>query len=150
VVGQRDEDGLEHPDLGRGRPPLGDQPQGQLTEADLAHQVRGQVLAEAVALYRRGVPWWPNKDFEKRVIAPEQEARYEVDPWEEPVAAYLRTKIKVTVGQVAADALGIEKSRQGTIEHRRIIVVLQRLRWERLKKDSRGNRPWASKDSGLE
>ena len=111
---------------------------------------RGQVLAEAVALYRRGVPWWPNKDFEKRVIAPEQEARYEVDPWEEPVAAYLRTKIKVTVGQVAADALGIEKSRQGTIEHRRIIVVLQRLRWERLKKDSRGNRPWASKDSGLE
>ena len=55
VVGQRHQHGLEHPGLGRGGPPQRDQPEGELAEADLAHQVRGQVLAEQPDLVgRRG------------------------------------------------------------------------------------------------
>ena len=46
VVGQRDQDGLEDADLLRRRTTHRHQPEGQLAEADLAHQVGGQVLAE--------------------------------------------------------------------------------------------------------
>ena len=46
VVGQRDEHRLEDPGLAGRRAPLRDQPEGQLAEADLAHQVGGEVLAE--------------------------------------------------------------------------------------------------------
>ncbi len=63
VVGQRDQHGLEHPDLAGRRAPLGHQPQRQLPEADLAHQLGGEVLAEhgdAVGVrgaQRGGEPW---------------------------------------------------------------------------------------------
>ena len=46
VVGQRDQHGLEHPDLARRWALLCHQPQRQLPETDLAHQVGGEVLAE--------------------------------------------------------------------------------------------------------
>ena len=46
VVGQRHQHGLEHPGLRRRRPAQRDQPEGELSEADLAHQVGRQVLAE--------------------------------------------------------------------------------------------------------
>ena len=46
VVGQRDQHGLEDPGLRRRRPAQRDQPERQLAEADLAHQVGGEVLAE--------------------------------------------------------------------------------------------------------
>jgi predicted P-loop ATPase len=108
----------------------------------LLKQDRDQIFAEALSQYRRGIPWWPDKDFEKRVIAPEQEARYEADAWEEPIATFLKTRTRVTIGEVALGALCIEKARQGTTEQRRIVAVLERLGWTRLKKDSRGNRPW--------
>ena len=41
-------------------------------------QDRDQLFAEAVHRYRNKAPWWPDKDFEQRHIAPEQAARYEV------------------------------------------------------------------------
>ena len=53
VVGQRDEHRLEHPHLAGRRAAPGDQPEGQLAEADLAHEVGGQVLAEQVDRRRR-------------------------------------------------------------------------------------------------
>src|SRR5262249_45764075 len=46
---------------------------------------RDQLLAEAVAAYKAKKPWWPNKDFEHQFIEPEQESRYEFDPWYELV-----------------------------------------------------------------
>jgi hypothetical protein len=48
VVGQGDQDSLEDAQLAGGGPPLRDQPEGELPEADLAHQVVCQVLAEQV------------------------------------------------------------------------------------------------------
>jgi predicted P-loop ATPase len=50
---------------------------------------RDQLFAEAVQLFRDGVPWWPDKEFEQRYIQPEQDARFEADPWEDPVGDYL-------------------------------------------------------------
>jgi predicted P-loop ATPase len=43
---------------------------------------RDQLWGEVVHLFRRGVQWWPDWTFEKEHIQPQQEARFEPDPWE--------------------------------------------------------------------
>jgi len=104
---------------------------------------RDQLFAEAVVLHREGKRWWPDKDFERECIMPEQAARYEADAWEENITNYLNDKTRVTVGQVARDALHIETARIGTQEQRRIATALEQLGWRRLPKDWQGNRWWA-------
>ena len=37
---------------------------------------RDQLLAEAFIAYKQGERWWPDRDFEKKNITPEQEARF--------------------------------------------------------------------------
>jgi hypothetical protein len=103
---------------------------------------RDQLFAEAVRLFRNGIRWWPDRDFERKHIFPQQEARYEADAWEEDIANYLRAQTRVTVGQVAREALRIETPRIGTSEQRRISAALERIGWERGIKDYLGNRWW--------
>jgi predicted P-loop ATPase len=68
---------------------------------------RDQLFAEAVARYRDGVNWWPEKDFERTYIIPEQERRYEGDAWEEPIREFLETvTTQTTILRVAINALG--------------------------------------------
>ena len=111
---------------------------------------RDQLLAEAVALYRRGVRWWPQREFERQTIREEQEARYEPDAWEEPIQRYLDrlpAPKRTTVMDVATGALGYELTpplvtsyqpvpARGTPVNRlspgdqqRIAAVLTHLRW---------------------
>jgi predicted P-loop ATPase len=111
---------------------------GQINVKALARD-RDQIFAEAVHCYRNGVPWWPDKDFERQHIAPEQAARYEVDVWEDNIAEYLKTNTKVTVGQIAKDALHIETPRLGRAEQNRIAAALERIGWRR-------ERPLGQKD----
>jgi predicted P-loop ATPase len=92
---------------------------------------RDQLFAEAVALYRHGEPWWPSRDFERAHILPEQDNRFETDIWEEPIAEFLRLKDKVTVGEVARNALFLDTARTGTTDQRRIAAVLEHLHWRR-------------------
>jgi predicted P-loop ATPase len=115
----------------------------------LAHD-RDQLFAEAVVLFRNGVRWWPDKDFERDHIMPEQASRYEADAWEENIAAYIESKSKVTVGEVARDALHIETPRIGTADQRRIAAALETLRWRRERPDGKtdwqGKRWWVPAD----
>ena len=105
---------------------------------------RDQLLAEAVHRYRAGEHWWPNAQFEKQHIAPEQEARYEADVWEGMIAEYVgrRTSASVLIKDIARNALQIETPRIGRAEQNRIIAALERLGWRRLPKDRHGNIPW--------
>ena len=66
---------------------------------------RDQLFAEAVDRYRHGEQWWPDAAFEREHIHQEQEARFEADPWEEPIAEWLRSRERVTVFEVARGAL---------------------------------------------
>lgn len=106
------------------------------TEIDIALLIslRDQLFAEALVRYRRGEHWWPNADFEAKFIAPEQETRFESDAWEPPIAEYLRTKPnrmlkypegRVTVFELAKEALHFELSKVGTADQRRITAILE-------------------------
>jgi predicted P-loop ATPase len=103
---------------------------------------RDQLFAEAVKCYRAGVAWWPEKNFERQHIIPEQAERYEADSWEETIASLLGAKTRVTVGEVAREALRIETPRVGTADQRRIAAALEQLGWKRLNKDWKGVRWW--------
>jgi predicted P-loop ATPase len=103
---------------------------------------RDQLFAEAVSLHRDGAIWWPEKDFERSYIAPEQASRYEADAWEDNIGEYLSGAGKVTVGQVAREALHIETPRIGTAEQRRIAAALEQLGWKRQPQSWDGKRWW--------
>lgn len=119
---------------------------------------RDQLFAEAIVRYRAGMPWWPDKEFERRWVTPEQERRYEGDAWEEIIAKYLEDVTpdpkdnikKVTLVDIAIEALGFEEkppeaprfgeanpvrgtplNRFGTSDQRRIAAILKTLGWER-------------------
>jgi predicted P-loop ATPase len=100
--------------------------------------VRDQLFAEAVAAYRRGEQWWPDRIFESTHIKPEQEARYEADPWEEAIAEYIEPLSRVTIADIARIALCIETvGKIGRADQNRIIGVLTSKGW-RSGRDWRG------------
>jgi predicted P-loop ATPase len=107
---------------------------------------RDQLFAEAVARYRSGEQWWPDKAFEAQWIAPEQEQRYEGDPWDEPIAEWLKfvLKDKVTIPEVARGALqfdAMHKVQSG--DARRIAASLKRLEWSKGKREpGTGRQEW--------
>ena len=108
---------------------------------------RDQLFAEAVRLYRQGVRWWPDAEFERKHIAPEQDARYEVDAWEQAISEWLekhKTQCDaepVTVLTVARTALYLETPKIGTADQRRIAAALERMGWRRGTKQRFGV-PW--------
>jgi predicted P-loop ATPase len=99
-------------------------------DVDALKRDRDQLFAEAARLYRGGTQWWPTKDFERTVIAPEQDDRFETDAWEENVEKYLTGKTRVTVSQVAREAIGLSTERIGTADQRRVAAVMEHLRWK--------------------
>jgi len=106
---------------------------------------RDQLFAEAVSAYRGGARWWPDGEFERQHIAPEQEARLEVDAWVEAIRDYLQDKSMVLIGGIARHALGFDTQRLGTTDQRRIAAILVTIGWKRAdKKDRKGNWPWYS------
>jgi predicted P-loop ATPase len=103
-------------------------------DLDALRADRDQLLAEAVKLYGDGVHWWPDRAFEMRIAAAEQEKRFEVDAWEEKIDGYINGKQRATLWEIAAGCLGFEEdkdiSRFGTADQRRVTAILQRLGWE--------------------
>jgi predicted P-loop ATPase len=91
---------------------------------------RDQLFAEAVNLYQAGVPWWPDRAFELKHIAPQQAARYEGDAWEEAVTGYVSDLAWTTIGAIAVNGLGFRKDRIGTADQRRIVAILTGLGWK--------------------
>jgi predicted P-loop ATPase len=104
---------------------------------------RDQLFAEAVHQYQAQTPWWPDRDFEREHIQPQQSARYESDTWEEQIGEYLGTASRVTIGDVARHALFIEAQQVGTHDQRRIAAAMERLGWKRERAD--GKTDWQGK-----
>jgi predicted P-loop ATPase len=103
---------------------------------------RDQLLAEAVEHYRSGARWWPDAEFEREHIKPEQESRFEEDVWEEAINGYIEARSSVMVGEVAREALHMDMQRIGRADQIRITAALERAGWMRGKKNRKGNIPW--------
>jgi predicted P-loop ATPase len=99
---------------------------------------RNQLFAEAVALYRSGSHWWPTADVERTLIAPEQDARYEADAWEDVLQTFLTGRSHTTILEVAREALFITTDRIGTADQRRIRAALARIGWTEGKRTGKG------------
>ena len=112
-------------------------------DCDALTKDRDQLFAEAVQLYRKGVPWWPDATFEREHAVLEQESRYEADAWEEPITVYLAGVSQTTIWQIATSALGFETARLSKADQNRIAAILGKLEWRRGKREAgTGQRLW--------
>lgn len=106
---------------------------------------RDQLWAEAVAHYRDGMQWWLTDD-EAIFAEAEQDARRDVDPWEERIAAIakLMGNHPVTVDMIC-NQLGIAFERQNAGINSRISKCLKLCGYDRkrLSAGLDGRRPWA-------
>ena len=129
---------------------------------------RDQLFAEAVHLYKVGATWWPDREFEKKYIQPQQESRYEMDVIEETLRYWWGDELKkhrggsgtgavstfnkddgsitATIGLIMKSALGIEYEKTPpTSVQRRVTDALEHMGWTRAKrKNSAGLYPWTS------
>jgi predicted P-loop ATPase len=102
---------------------------GSLDVAALVRD-RDQLFGEAVALYNQGTRWWPDAAFERNVLAPEQEARYESDAWEDAISEFIAVCSRTTILEIARNALSLTMDRISTTDQRRIRSALIRLGWQ--------------------
>ncbi len=104
---------------------------GEIALADLKTD-RDQLLAEAVALYKAGARWHPTSDEARRLLAPEQSKRRDVDAFEEPLKTWLSKAVKdgghVSMETVLSHGLDITLERHGSYVNR-VRKVMHTLGW---------------------
>jgi putative DNA primase/helicase len=98
-------------------------------------EMRDQLWAEARARFVAGEPWHVDSRALVAVFEREQESRYQGDPWEASVAAWLmspghpqRRRDGVSTADVLA-SLGIETGRWTRPDEMRVGAILRRLGW---------------------
>jgi Virulence-associated protein E-like domain len=102
---------------------------------------RDQLLAEAVAEFKAGVDHWPDRDFEREFILPEQEKRYEFDPWFELVRDILDKTFDTSITtRRIAEGLSVKTDRLDAGVARRIAAIMRKLGW--ILKHSRAGNAW--------
>jgi predicted P-loop ATPase len=69
-------------------------------DLDWLAEYRDQLFAEAREAYEAGAPWWPDRNFERRVIAPHQEKRQAFDNWTDRVLEIAHALPTVTIALV--------------------------------------------------
>ena len=115
-----------------------------MIDTDALAKERDQLFAEAMVAYLKGERWWPSAELEREHIQPEQEARFEVDAWEQAISFWLMGKTQTSLLVVAREALFIDLPKIGTTDQRRIAAILERLGWSRGGRTTAG-RPWVKK-----
>ena len=124
---------------------------------------RNQLLAEAFQeTYVEKRAWWPPPDLEEKLIAPHQDARYQGDAWEQPIADWQFDVPKCNVNghpltgfdaernilhppyflkDIAFGAIGIQPGQLRKAEEMRLAKTLEFMGWRRTPKTNRGT-PW--------
>lgn len=98
-------------------------------DADGLARDRDALFAEARELYQGGERWYPTTTDEHGSCRVEQDERRSVDAWIDPVRSYLaaphRADLDVTVADVLANALGIEKRQWDRASQMRVASILR-------------------------
>lgn len=120
---------------------------GQL-DLDKLAEWRGQLLAEALHVFRSGTRLHPTREEEARYIRPEQEAREIVDPWLYKLQDYLEeperrmidefTSLELLVEGIGLEVEKIDNNRGAAT---RIGNMMARLGWRKSRR-STGRREW--------
>lgn len=103
--------------------------------AEAVAPVREALWAEAIHRFLAGEKWWDIPDSER-----EQEARYQSDSWEDYIAPWLSTKLKVTISEVLEGALGLKIERHDRSAQTRVGSILRRLGWTAKQSTTVGDR----------
>jgi predicted P-loop ATPase len=105
----------------------------------LLYQEREALLAAAIAAYRAGESW-SLSETERAAVKVENERYKAEDPWQEPIAFYLKGLRQTTSSDVLNYALKIEVGRQSRADQMRVAKVLKSLGWE--KAHRKGGNAW--------
>lgn len=109
---------------------------------------RGQLFAEALAAYRAGERWWPDREFEREHLLPMQQEAFGADPWEERIEEILdkpegimgedrKPRREITVNEIMEE-LGVNSMQQTRKTEMRIAGILKdRLGWVKVKSNGR-------------
>lgn len=98
------------------------------TKADVGgiERVRDQLWAEAVARFDAGAPWWLTSTELRAAAELEQEARLEVDPWEDVLRSWAEGMTFLTT-EGAFRLLEVEKAKRSRSDAMRLASVFRRL-----------------------
>ena len=119
---------------------------------------RDQLWAEAVHQYRAGANWWLDEKHLVQAAVDEQQQRYEGDPWDDPIASWVRkperrtdsvgnpladmtsTSDSVTITDILAHCIGKRTDLWTQADKIRVGRCLRAQGWESYQKYSPGDR----------
>lgn len=126
---------------------------------DLARD-RDKLWAEAVARYRGGAVWWLDSAELNTDAAEEQAARFEGDPWQEAIAAWIIAPEQrydsmghpvgaleseagsVTIPDILTHCVGKRQDQWTQLDKNRVARCLRALRWVRFRARAGSGREW--------
>ena len=115
---------------------------------------RDQLWGEAKAMYLAGEPWWLDTDELVEAARQQQAGRYQGDPWEPLIEAYIeptdeagetniaQAKESVSVSEILTHVLNIDSSRWSQQSQNRVARCLKSLGWERYQHREGKKRSW--------
>jgi predicted P-loop ATPase len=103
---------------------------------------RSQLWAEAVHEYRANAPWWLDSKELTLVASEEQQARYEGDPWDGPIQAFIQDRDVVSMEELLETCLGKTKGTWSLLDKTRVGRSLKSMGWEKFRKREGSQLPY--------
>jgi predicted P-loop ATPase len=91
---------------------------------------REQLWAETVVRYRAGESWWLPPELEALAVV-EQDARFKIDVWQEPIEQWLGDRKKTSVAEILERVFRLAKANQSRAAQMRVADILGRLKFTR-------------------
>jgi predicted P-loop ATPase len=104
----------------------------RFVNVDRLERMRAQLFAETVLAYRANEAWWPQREFEKEVITPVQDARQWEDALTEKVREIVGPLSEITLGHLGA-RLGFDNTRFDMLAQKRVAAILRKAGWRNVR-----------------
>jgi predicted P-loop ATPase len=111
-------------------------------DVDALAEIRDQLWAEATHLYFDGKPWWLDSVALTHEAAEEQADRYEGDPWDELILAWVGLRESISIAEVLTNCLERKKDQWTQLDKIRVARCLRAHGWKRFNAGPRRSREW--------